>query len=125
MLSIPAGSPVIAGTTGQPLGVTTITISVDTRRLMLELAKARLALAALPPAMRDTARAIRQFHKVIGDQQQPAPWARRLALRYQAHRKGRPGWKRIRIPNARSRSWPAFAHDDRADATAAFPLLTR
>lgn len=29
------------------------------------------------------------------------------------------------IAGTRSRSWPAFALDDRTDATAAFPLLTR
>lgn len=88
--------------TGQVLGKVdriTIAISCDTRPL-------RDAFEAVTLQLRTTAEQMRQFGRAFGD--------RRLeTLRHQARRKGRPGWRAIRIPKA-----PRFliTHDDHVDA---------
>lgn len=104
MPAITGPGTLLDASTGQVLGKVdriTIAISCDTRPL-------RDAFEAVTLQLRTTAEQMRQFGRAFGD--------RRLeTLRHQARRKGRPGWRAIRIPKA-----PRFliAHDDHVDALA-------
>lgn len=89
MAIVPAGTPIYSRATGDRVGCITrnlvIDIRVDATQLIESLDAARASLDLTIEAVRAINRALR-----AGD--------RLTTLRYQARRKGRPGWRSIRIP---------------------------
>lgn len=89
MALIPAGTTIFNRATGERVGCTVapvvISIRADTTRLVE-------ALDQVQATIQLTADALRRFNRALG--------LRDLltALRYQAKRKGRPGWRAIPIP---------------------------
>lgn len=111
-MAITGPGTLLDASTGQVLGKVdriTIAISCDTRPL-------RDAFEAVTLQLRTTTEQMRQFGRAFGD--------RRLeTLRHQARRKGRPGWRAIRIPKAPR---VLLTHDDHVDALGvAIPIAVR
>lgn len=132
MPTIPAGATIRDKATGQIVGHTTTPTEIHhpgitTEKLARAIASASaprltITLRANTQAMRDTLEEVIRFITALG--RSPAQ-RRLLALRYQAKRKGRPGWRHIPIPRVRPGDREPFAHDDRIDALPAIPLRTR
>lgn len=124
MATIPAGATIRDKATGQIIGTTAeplrITIRVDARHAIRAFAQARAAVCSFGISIGQATESMRRFIQQVGRHN-----ARIAALRYQAKRKGRPGWRHVPIPPVRP-PWPGpFAHDDRLDALPAIPLQKR
>lgn len=132
MPTIPAGATIRDKATGQVVGHTTMPTEIHHPGITTEKLARAIAAHALPrltititcntEAMRNALEQIRRFAAALG--RSPAQ-RRLLALRYQAKRKGRPGWRHIPIPRVRPGDRQPFAHDDRIDALQPMTLQKR
>lgn len=124
MATIPAGAAIRDKATGQILGTTAeplrITMRVDARPAIRAFTQARAAVCSMAISLGQASESMRRFIQQVGRHN-----ARIASLRYQAKRKGRPGWRHIRIPSVRPPLPGPFAHDDHLDALPSIPLQTR
>lgn len=89
MALIPAGTTIFNRTTGELIGCTVAPVLISIRADTTALVD---ALDRVQATIQLTADAARKFNRALGLPDRLA------ALRYQAKRKGRPGWRAIPIP---------------------------
>jgi hypothetical protein len=115
--TIAPGGTLIDKATGQVIGKTAgpvqVRLVVDARPAVEAFGRLHRAVATFSLSLQGCGRALRRFMAGTGQIH-----ARKLALRQQAKRKGRPGWRSIVIP--RAVPLPAQEHDDRLDAFGPF-----